>query len=68
MVRVTQHAQQQGRERMGVDMYKFAALAAAQGLALPDGTYQTEQGTVVVQGGAVRTVLTPDMTVVHSKR
>ena len=46
---------------MGIDLGKFARLLAAQGLTLPDGTHQTEMGTLVVKDGAVITVLSPEM-------
>ena len=64
-MKVTRHAQVRGQERMGVDMIKFARLLRSQGLKLPqDGNIKTEFGTLIVQNGALVTVLEKGMVAV----
>ena len=60
-MRITKHAQDRASERMGVNLDRFARLLAARGLTLPDGTHQTEMGTLVIKDGTVVTALSPDM-------
>ena len=61
-MRINKHAQDRASERMGVDLGKFAALLRSQGLELPrDGKLETPMGTLIIQDGALVTVLGPEM-------
>jgi hypothetical protein len=61
-MRITKHAQQRGRQRMGVDMRKFSRMLESRGLELPrEGKVRTDMGTLVIKDGAVITVLSPEM-------
>ena len=68
-MRVTRHGQDRAQERMGVDMRRFAALLRSQGLELPrDGKLETSMGTLIIEDGALVTVLSPDMVTARRAR